>query len=67
MSWMDEILVPHPRRDCWLDMLKEPEGHPVSYPKDFKEKGEEKVERDAKTAREGADSVRNSILGSHVP
>ncbi|KAI4194246.1 MAG: hypothetical protein LQ346_003722 [Caloplaca aetnensis] len=63
--WMDEILVPHPRRDFWLDILKLPKGQAVKYPDDFTEHDKERVEGDAAAAHEAANILKRDMSTSN--
>lgn len=63
-SWMNEILVPYPRRDFWLEILTLPEGWTAQYPDGFSELDKEKIERNATTAKKAADVIKREISGS---
>ncbi|KAI1646008.1 uncharacterized protein F4817DRAFT_154788 [Daldinia loculata] len=63
-NWMDDILVPHPRRDFWLESLMLPEGKTLQYPAGFNEHDKKKVERDVATARKAVMVIKQCMPGS---
>lgn len=66
VCWMDEILVPHPRRDFWLTMLELPDGQSPQYPQNFSTREQNKVELDLTVAKEGAKIIKNAMSAGKV-
>lgn len=60
---MDEILVPHPRRNFCLDR---PKGQAVQYPDGFSDHDKTRVEEDATAARDAADIMKKIMSNSRI-
>lgn len=66
VRWMDQVLVPHPRREFWLTMLELPDGKSPQYPQNFNIEDQNKVERDRNMSKEGAEIIKNTMSTGSV-
>ena len=64
--WIDDIMVPHPRRNFSLQMLKLPEGQAPQFPPEFSQRDQDKITRNVTTAKKGAQIIKEKLKQYHL-
>ncbi|KAG8530180.1 uncharacterized protein KY384_005663 [Bacidia gigantensis] len=64
--WIDEIMVPHPRRNFSLEMLQLPANQTVQFPKEFNAHDRGKMLRNVRAARLGASKIKDVLKDAKV-